>query len=174
VAGIRAAGNGVELAQMRWSFPPPRPGGKPVFNFRSEGRRFKDSRRCLIPASAFFEFTGTKSPKTKHRFILAGRPFFYIAGVWRDGAAGEPPDFTILTTTPGPDVAPITIGKSLSFHRPTGPRGSIWRGWKKISCSRFPLARSRSRRCGRARRRSASSAATPAATGCRQDPPPGY
>ena len=42
---IRAAGNGVELAQMRWSFPPPRPGGKPVFNFRSEGRSFRDSRR---------------------------------------------------------------------------------------------------------------------------------
>ena len=49
---IRAAGNGVELAQMHWSFPAPRPGGKPVFNFRSEGRRFLDSRRCLIPAAA--------------------------------------------------------------------------------------------------------------------------
>jgi len=103
---IRAAGNGVELAQMRWSFPAPRPGGKPVFNFRSEGRRFKDSRRCLIPASAFFEFTGTKSPKTKHRFTLAGQPFFCIAGIWRDGTAEEPPDFTMLTTAPGPDVAP--------------------------------------------------------------------
>ena len=57
---IRAAGNGVELTPMRWSFPPPRPKGKPVFNFRSEGRRFKDSKRCLVPASAFFEFTGTR------------------------------------------------------------------------------------------------------------------
>ena len=103
---IRAAGNGVELTRMRWSFPPPRPGGKPVFNFRSEGRSFKGSRRCLIPATAFFEFTGTKSPKTKHRFTLADQPFFCIAGIWRDGAAGEPPDFTMLTTVPGPDVAP--------------------------------------------------------------------
>ncbi len=103
---IRAAGNGVELVQMRWSFPPPRPGGKPVFNFRSEGRSFRDSRRCLVPASAFFEFTGTKSPKTKHRFTLAGQPWLCIAGIWRDGAAGEPPSFTMLTTAPGPDVAP--------------------------------------------------------------------
>ena len=49
---IRDAGNGVELAQMRWNFPPPRPGGKPVFDFRSGGRSFRDSRRRLIPATA--------------------------------------------------------------------------------------------------------------------------
>jgi putative SOS response-associated peptidase YedK len=79
---------------------------EPVFNFRSEGRSFRDSRRCLIPATAFFEFTGTKSPKAKHRFTLAGQPFFCVAGIWRDGAAGGPPDFTMLTTAPGPDVAP--------------------------------------------------------------------
>src|SRR5579872_6091339 len=103
---IRAAGNGVELAPMRWSFPPPRPGGKPAFNYRSEGRSFKDSRRCLIPASAFFEFTGSKYPKTKHRFTLAGEPFLCIAGLWRDAAEGEPPNFTMLTTAPGPDIAP--------------------------------------------------------------------
>jgi putative SOS response-associated peptidase YedK len=29
-----------------------------------------------------------------------------IAGIWRDGAAGEPPNFTMLTTEPGPDIAP--------------------------------------------------------------------
>jgi putative SOS response-associated peptidase YedK len=96
--GLSTASNGVELAQMRWSFPPPKPGGKPVLNFRSDGR--------LISATAFFEFTGAKSPKTKHRFTMAGQPFFCIAGIWRDGAAGEPPDFTMLTTAPGPDVEP--------------------------------------------------------------------
>lgn len=104
---IRAAGNGIELTPMRWSFPPPRPKAKPVFNFRSEGRRFGDSNRCLIPASAFFEFTGDKTPKTKHRFSLVDQPFMCIAGIWRDGADGEPPDFTMLTTEPGPDIAPF-------------------------------------------------------------------
>ena len=95
---IRAAGNSVELAPMRWSFPPPRPKGKPVFNFRSEGLRFSDSNRCLIPASAFFEFTGDKSPQTKHRFSLVGHPFMCISGIWREGGEGEPPAFTMLTT----------------------------------------------------------------------------
>ena len=35
---IRAAGNGVELAPMKFGFPAPRKG--PVFNFKSEGRHF--------------------------------------------------------------------------------------------------------------------------------------
>ncbi|AHG49065.1 hypothetical protein RLEG12_08985 (plasmid) [Rhizobium leguminosarum bv. trifolii CB782] len=63
---VRANGNVVELAQMTFGFPPKGRGG-PVFNFRSEGRDFSDSQRCLVLASAF----------------------------------------TMLTTTPGPDVAPI-------------------------------------------------------------------
>ena len=101
---MRAEGNVVALRPMRWSFPASRPGGRPVFNFRSEGRSFRDSRRCLIPASAFFEFTGTKTPKSKHRFTLAGQPFMAIAGIWRAIAGVEA--FTMLTTEPGPDVAP--------------------------------------------------------------------
>jgi putative SOS response-associated peptidase YedK len=103
---IRAAGNGIELAPMRWGFPPGRPKASPVFNFRSEGRSFKDSRRCLIPASAFFEFSGTRSPKAKHRFTLKGEPFLCVAGIWREGVDDQGSDFTMLTTAPGPDVAP--------------------------------------------------------------------
>src|SRR4051794_15702147 len=53
-SAIRASGNGVALSEMRFGFPPARPGGGPVFNWRSEGRRFADSNRCLIPATAFF------------------------------------------------------------------------------------------------------------------------
>src|SRR3954464_11728874 len=64
---MRIEGGEVTLSPMAFGFPPP-PGRKaaPVFNFRSEGRSFGESRRCLIPASAFFEFTGTKYPKAKH------------------------------------------------------------------------------------------------------------
>jgi putative SOS response-associated peptidase YedK len=103
---IRAAGNGVELVQMKFGFPPPRPKASPVFNFKSDGRHFADSKRCLVLLSGFFEFTGTKYPKAKHRFTLKGSPLMAIAGLWREGADGEPPSFTMLTTTPGPDIAP--------------------------------------------------------------------
>jgi len=102
---MRAAGELVELVPMNFSLPPAGRGG-PVFNFRSEGRRFQQSKRCLIPASAFFEFTGTKYPKAKHRFSLKDAPFMAIAGIWREGEGNHPPAFALLTTAPGPDVAP--------------------------------------------------------------------
>ena len=113
----------VALSPMRFGFPPAQTrGGKsrggPVFNFRSENRSFAESRRCLIPASAFFEFTGQKYPKAKHRFTLLDFPFMAIAGLWRPadrlsgegggtGDSNQPPSFAMLTTVPGPDVAAI-------------------------------------------------------------------
>lgn len=101
---MRARGNVVTLSPMRWSFPSPRPGGKPAFNFRSEGRHFAKDQRAIIPASAFFEFTGTKSPKSKWRFALASGDPIGIAGIWRPGAAGGHDLFTMLTTSPGADI----------------------------------------------------------------------
>lgn len=103
---MRAAGNLIELVQMNFSFPPSGPKGGPVFNFRSEGRSFANSNRCLIPMSGFFEFSGTKYPKRKHRFTLNGQPFLAIAGIWRGGQGNHPASFTMLTTSPGPDIAP--------------------------------------------------------------------
>jgi putative SOS response-associated peptidase YedK len=105
---VRRGGEGeVELTSLRWGFAPGRPKAPPVINFRSEGRRFGDSRRCLVPASHFFEFTGTRSPKSKWRFTKTGEPWFCFAGLWRPADADVPASFTLLTTAPGPDVAPI-------------------------------------------------------------------
>jgi putative SOS response-associated peptidase YedK len=95
-----------ELVQRRWSWPGP--GGKPVYNFRSDGREF-GAGRCLLVADGFYEFTTPKAPrpdkrKDRWRFTLAGRDWFCIAGLWRRGDSGEA--FTMLTTEPGADVAP--------------------------------------------------------------------
>ena len=102
---LRAAGNGVEVVSMRFGWPPPRPKAPPVFNFKSDGRHFDNSKRCLIILSGFFEFTGTKSPKSKHRFSVRGSPIMAIAGLWSEDADGAL-SFTMLTTEPGPDIAP--------------------------------------------------------------------
>jgi putative SOS response-associated peptidase YedK len=101
-----AAGNEIELAPMTFAFPPARPRGAPVFNFRSEGRHFGKSTRCIVPASAFFEFTGKRYPKAKHRFALRASPITAIAAISRPGHGNQPPSFAMLTTAPGPDVAP--------------------------------------------------------------------
>jgi putative SOS response-associated peptidase YedK len=101
---VRAKGNGIELIMMTFGWPPARPKAPPTFNFKSDGRSFADSRRCLVVCSGFYEFTGTKYPKAKHRFRLKGSPVMGIAGLWSDKS--EPLAFTMLTTEPGPDIAP--------------------------------------------------------------------
>jgi putative SOS response-associated peptidase YedK len=103
---IRQTEDGHEFAQLRWGFPPAKPKGPPIINFRSEKRRFP-AGRCLVPASHFFEFTGTKSPKTKWKFTKPGEEWFCFAGLWRPMPDGSGAAFTLLTTEPGPDVAPI-------------------------------------------------------------------
>ena len=106
-----------------------------MFNFRSEGRRFDKSQRCLIPASAFFEFTGAKYPKTKHRFTLNGAPFLAIAGLWREGSGNQPSSFTMLTTGPGSDMAPIH-NRQIVVLRPED-----WSAWIDLSRPESELLR---------------------------------
>ncbi|MEO9190015.1 MAG: SOS response-associated peptidase [Acetobacteraceae bacterium] len=101
---IRPATGGVELVQLPWGLAPGNPKARAVINMRSEGRSFTRGR-CLVPASHYFEFTGTKSPKTRWRFTRTGEEWFCFAGLIGRGAAGEA--FTLLTTDAGPDVKPI-------------------------------------------------------------------
>ena len=95
-----------DLVQRRWSWPDPN--GRPVYNFRSDGREFP-SGRCLIPAGGFYEFTDPVNRKKKRKgkwlFTKTGEPWFCVAGIWRtDKRVGEA--FTMLTMPPGPDIAP--------------------------------------------------------------------
>ena len=129
---MRAAGNQIELSPMNFSFQPSGRGG-PVFNFRSEGRHFADSKRCLIPATAFFEFTGKKYPKTKHRFALIDAPFLAIAGIWREGQGNHPASFAMLTTMPGPDVEPYH-NRQVVVLRPEN-----WAAWIYLTKSEAEL-----------------------------------
>ena len=76
----------------------------PVFNFRSEGRKFGNSQRVLIPAVSFIEYGKPADPKVKLKdqfeFTMKGEDTFFIAGLIQDDA------FTMLTVEPGADVAP--------------------------------------------------------------------
>ncbi len=104
-AVIRPRGEGVELVQLKWGFSPGAPKRPPVTNFRAEGRRFGPGR-CLIPASAFFEFTGSRYPKTRWRFTEVGEDWFCMAGLWRAAEGAWPESFTLLTCAPGEDMRP--------------------------------------------------------------------
>ena len=95
-----------ELVVRRWSWPGP--SGKPVYNYRSDGRDLRQGR-CLIVADGFYEFTAPADPKAKRKdkwlFTKADEAWFCIAGLWRNTAeVGEA--YAMLTCPPGPDVAP--------------------------------------------------------------------
>jgi putative SOS response-associated peptidase YedK len=116
-----------ELVNRRWSWPAPN--GKPVYNFRSEGRTFT-SQRCLIPADGFFEFGPPIEPgqkrKTKYLFTLKDHDWFCIAGIWRSHPeVGEA--FTMLTMEPGEDVAPYHARQIIPLTR------DQWVDWLDLS-----------------------------------------
>ena len=111
------------LVQRRWSWPGPT--GKPVYNFRADGREFS-SGRCLILADGFYEFTTPEDPKKKRKdkwlFTKKGERLFCIAGIWRsDPKVGEA--FTMLTIPPGPDIEPFHDRQIAILDR------SSWADW---------------------------------------------
>jgi putative SOS response-associated peptidase YedK len=82
---------------------------KPVVNAKSEKMgdfMWRDAyrhRRCLIPVTDFYEWTGPAKAKVAHRFHRGGECFF-VAGLWEEDA-----EFgfchTMLTTEPPREVA---------------------------------------------------------------------
>jgi len=143
------AGTGsYDLVQRRWSWPGPH--GKPVYNFRSEGREFPNGR-CLIVADGFYEFTQPADPKAKRKhkwlFTLRGGELFGIAGLWRSSPeVGEA--FTMLTTAPGADVAPyhhrqIAVLPPVDFARWLNPAAPAHEVLKPLAAGSLVIERLR-------------------------------
>ena len=111
-----------ELVERRWSWPGP--GGKPVFNMRSDGREFGRDR-CLVIADGFYEFTAPADPRQKRKDGWLFRPAsgdIAIAGLLREHPeVGEA--FTLLTVPPGPNVAPYHNRQVALLTPPQ------WRSW---------------------------------------------
>ncbi len=121
---VRNSAYGRELTMMRWGFPcPPNvPGNRPVTNIRNTGSGYwrawmKPENRCLVPVTAFCEYTAGK-PAVPHWFALGeDRPLFAFAGLWRpwsgirgtksDPSEGEHELFAFLTCEPNAIVGPI-------------------------------------------------------------------
>jgi len=128
---IRAAPDGTkEMAMLRWGLVPhwakDLKAGTKMINARSEGIEakpaFRDAvrqRRCVIPATGFFEWrapgewnVGQGEPGRKQPFAITdpGRELLAFAGLWErwKPADGEPVEtFTIVTTDANEQVARI-------------------------------------------------------------------
>ncbi len=103
-----------ELSLMRWGLIPswatdPSVAAR-MINARSETASakpaFRDalkSRRCLIPADAFYEWQKTGKAKQPYCFEVNGGELFAFAGIWdrwRDASDNAVETCSILTTTP--------------------------------------------------------------------------
>ena len=113
---VRAAPDGSRhIATMRWGFPPPVAASRPVTNVRNLTSPFwrtalsRPERRCLVPVTAFSEWTAEPDPVTGRKrkvwFDLPGQEVFAFAGLWRP--AGEVERFAFLTTAPNELVGSI-------------------------------------------------------------------
>jgi putative SOS response-associated peptidase YedK len=141
---------GVELAEARWWLIPFfHKGGvkdwKPMCtNARAETvattATFREPfkrRRCLVPATHFFEWTGEKGAKVMHRFTREGRELFCFAGLWdaASTADGRIESFTILTCAAGPDCAPYHNRQPVILER------DDWATWLDLTADATPLLR---------------------------------
>ena len=110
---VRAGEGGArEVAMLRWGLVPPwakdPSAGSRMINARSETvatkpafRQAFRSRRCAVPASGFYEWTGDPRRRVPHAITVEGRPLIAFAGLWErwTDAAGAPLEtYTILTT----------------------------------------------------------------------------
>lgn len=100
--------DGGERADLHpWGFPAPWD-GKPLINARAETLDEKKTfmphldRRCLVPATGYYEWRSEGRSKLKNLITLPGRGLFAFAGL-----LNETGEVTIITTKPAPSVAHI-------------------------------------------------------------------
>ena len=118
---VRVAASGArELAMLRWGLVPSWAKelavGTKMINARAEGVEAKPAfraavreRRCLVPATGFYEWKGLPGRKQPYAITIE-RPLFAFAGLWetwtsRDGKPVE--TFTIVTTDANPAIASV-------------------------------------------------------------------
>ena len=99
-------GAGAAPALMKWGYQLP---GTLVINARAETapekplfRRSLAAHRCLIPATAFYEWD---AGKRKYQFTLPEEPVFYMAGLF-DRRDGED-CYCVLTTAANDSMKPV-------------------------------------------------------------------
>lgn len=106
------------ITELRWGLTPSwsRLNDKPLFlvNLRDDTLRSKPSfnafmrkRRCIIPATGFYEWKPETSHKQPYYFHCINRQFVFFAGVWESGGDGNKNMLAIVTTEANALVRPV-------------------------------------------------------------------
>lgn len=108
-----------ECVLLRWGLVPAwaRDAREPIVNARAESVAEKPSfrqafrqRRCLVPASGFYEWHATGRVRKPWLLQRTGREPFCFAGIWDRWQGGEGPPretFAMITMAPNELMAPI-------------------------------------------------------------------
>jgi putative SOS response-associated peptidase YedK len=104
---IRGDPREAELVTRRWSWPGA--GGKPVYNFRSDGRNLATGR-CLIPVDGYYEWKTVGKLKVPYYFKRMDGDPLILAGLWStqirsDGETKK--SLCLLTTKPNREAAQV-------------------------------------------------------------------
>jgi putative SOS response-associated peptidase YedK len=125
---VRNSPNRVEL--MRWGLIPfwakDTKSSYKTINARAEtvatSAAFREAfrrRRCLVPASGFYEWQKTERGKLPFFIHIKAMELFAFAGlydVWKDAEGQELRTYTIITTTPNELVQPIHNRMPVILH----------------------------------------------------------
>ncbi|WP_158915858.1 SOS response-associated peptidase family protein [Caulobacter sp. S45] len=120
---VRLRGDKLVGSMTPWAWKGPT--SAPVFNYVTEKKKgerelcdFSKSDRVLVFADGFYEYTTPKMPKVKlkdrHLFEMKDEPWFWIAGIVKQGC------YTLLTTEPGPDLKPYHDRQIVTFAPDAG------------------------------------------------------
>jgi putative SOS response-associated peptidase YedK len=112
---IRPVDGGREIAMMEWGLIPffSKDGARSftTFNARAEELRGKPmyrepfkTRRCIVPATGYIEFTGSKGDKIAHLFSRSDDKPMALAGLWDRWVSADKSQkkvtYTVVTTAP--------------------------------------------------------------------------
>ena len=85
------------------------------------------SRRCLVPADSFYEWSQVPGGrKVPHRILLANGELMWMAGIWDEweqGGGAAKRTFSIITTTPNREMAelhhrmPVILAEPAAQHQ---------------------------------------------------------
>lgn len=134
---VRDDSGGLRGSVMRWGFA--RTFNPAVNNARSDkldemwSEAWRSRRRCLIPISAYYEWTGSAGKKQTYAFRDGHDPdrALWAAGLWEEGEQGAA--FSMITTTSaGPakeihDRMPVLLPTEarMEFIEDPDPRGLL-------------------------------------------------
>jgi len=98
---------------------------------------FRDAaqhRRCLVPATGFFEWEKQGTTRLPHYFTLPASPAFWLAGLWEPETDASPAAFVIVTTAANAVLGAIHDRMPVILGPNSGP---AWLGGEPLAPARL-------------------------------------